>query len=109
MRIHLHHQTHYMCWLEVVNNASDLRIAVDKGLLVGGDSAGGNLSAAVALQARDDPTVPLTGQYLRQPPTIYLGASPPEKYLPEWHSPEENKDVGAAFVSVFAGMDYMSM
>ncbi|KAI0266838.1 Alpha/Beta hydrolase protein [Gloeopeniophorella convolvens] len=50
-----------------VTNADALSVSLKKGFLVGGCSAGGNLSAGVALRARDDPffrNTPITGQYL---------------------------------------------
>ncbi|KAI0793677.1 Alpha/Beta hydrolase protein [Fomes fomentarius] len=79
----------------VVNNAEELRIATDKGLLVGGDSAGANLAAAVALKARDDAFFaanPITGQYLREPAVIHQGGPIPDKYKSDLRSWEEHKD-----------------
>ena len=67
---------------QVAENATDLKIDLKKGFLVGGDSAGGNMSAAISLKARDDPffaSCPLTGQYLREPAVVYPEAHP-EKY-----------------------------
>ena len=84
---------------QVVNNASELRVSPKSGFIVGGDSAGGNLSAAVALKARDDPffsATPLTGQYLREPAVVHPRAVP-DKYKAEMRSFEENKD--ALFLS----------
>ncbi|RPD59222.1 alpha/beta-hydrolase [Lentinus tigrinus ALCF2SS1-7] len=69
----------------VAENAASLNIDLKKGFLVGGDSAGGNMSAAIALKARDDPffaSRPLTGQYLREPAVAFPGAHP-EKYKAE--------------------------
>ena len=66
----------------MVENAASLNVALSKGFLVGGDSAGANISAAVALKARDDPFFegrPLTGQYLREPAVVHPLAWP-EKY-----------------------------
>ena len=40
---------------KVAENASELQVDLKKGFIVGGDSAGANLSAAIALKARDDP------------------------------------------------------
>ena len=67
----------------VAENAADLKASLKKGFLVGGDSAGANLAAAVALQARDDRFFagrPLTGQYLREPLVVHPSAVP-EKYI----------------------------
>ena len=66
----------------MAENATDLKIDLEKGFLVGGDSAGGNISAAITLKAREDPffaSRPLTGQYLREPAVVYPEAHP-EKY-----------------------------
>ena len=63
------------------------------GFIVGGTSAGGNLSAVLALQARDEKlSPPLTGQFLAVPATI------PEEVVPDeykkWYiSHEQNKEV----------------
>ncbi|TFK87906.1 hypothetical protein K466DRAFT_599116 [Polyporus arcularius HHB13444] len=80
----------------VVNNADELQINLQKGFLVGGDSAGGNLAAAVALRARDDSSfkhAPLTGQYLREPVVIFPGAyALADKYSAEFHSFAESTD-----------------
>ena len=63
----------------VADHTSDLKVSLAKGFLVGGDSAGGNLAAAVVLQTRDDPFFagkPLTGQYLREPLVVHSLAVP---------------------------------
>ena len=65
----------------MAENAASLNVSLSKGFLVGGDSAGGNLSAAVALKARDDPFFvgrSLTGQYLREPQLLHPLAWPEE-------------------------------
>lgn len=80
--------------LQVVDHSGELKLSLSKGFLVGGDSAGGNLAAVMALQARDDPffsATPLTGQYLREPVTLHPEAAP-EKYKAELRSYEENAD-----------------
>ena len=61
---------------------------------MGGDSAGANIAAAVALQARDDPFFEgrgLTGQYLRELLAVHPLAHP-NKFEAELRSFEENKD-----------------
>ena len=58
-------------------------MSLKRGFIVGGDSAGGSLAAAVVLQARDDPFFsesPITGQYLREPTVVHPLAHP-EKYV----------------------------
>ena len=50
--------------------------------MVGGASAGGNLTASVALRARDDPffaSRPVTGQILQIPWLLHAKATVPEK------------------------------
>ncbi|KAI0770540.1 Alpha/Beta hydrolase protein [Fomes fomentarius] len=82
----------------VVTHAADIGVALDKGLIIGGDSAGGNLTASVALKARDDPFFArgagniITGQYLREPVLVHALAAIPDAYKPCWRSYEENKD-----------------
>ena len=66
----------------MAENADSLRVSLAKGFLVGGDSAGANLTAAIALKARDDPFFaqkPITGQYLREPAVVHPLAWP-DKY-----------------------------
>ncbi|KAF8583028.1 alpha/beta-hydrolase [Ramaria rubella] len=74
-------------------NASSFSGDVRKGLLVGGPSAGGNLTAVVALRARDDPELKgkLTGQIL-QIPMICSPPAYPEKWKSELLSMDQNKD-----------------
>ena len=65
----------------MAENASTLGVSLSKGFIVGGDSAGANLAAAIALKARDDPFFvgrPITGQYLREPPVVHPKAWPEE-------------------------------
>ena len=65
----------------MAENSATLNVSLSKGFLLGGDSAGANLSAAIALKARDDPFFadrPLTGQYLREPAVMYPLAWPEE-------------------------------
>ena len=78
----------------MVANTDDLRLDLKKGFLVGGDSAGANLAAAIALEARDDPLfqqTPLTGQYLREPSVVNPGAYPDE-LKSDFRSFEESTD-----------------
>lgn len=81
------------CWDAlkwVAQNAKSLGATPKAGFIIGGASAGGNLSAVLAHVARDeklDP--PLTGQYLCVPaliPPVLI----PEKYKNEYISPAEN-------------------
>ncbi|KAI0741789.1 Alpha/Beta hydrolase protein [Daedaleopsis nitida] len=86
------HEDAYIALKWVVDNTSKLRISLDKGFLVGGDSVGANLVAAMALQAREDPFFsnhPLTGQYLREPLVLHPDAVPVE-YRSRMRSYEQN-------------------
>jgi len=61
------------------------------GFVVGGTSAGGNLTAVIAHVARDEKlSPPLTGQYLAIP-ALVPESKMPEKYKPYWLSYEQNK------------------
>lgn len=61
-----------------------------KGFVVGGSSAGGNISAVLALIARDEKlSPPLTGQYLAIP-AVLPASQVPEKYKPYYLSMEQN-------------------
>jgi len=68
------------CWDALkwaISNAKMLNADPRKGLIVGGSSAGGNLSAIMALLSRDeklDP--PITGQYLSVPALLSPGNVP---------------------------------
>ncbi|KAI0781851.1 Alpha/Beta hydrolase protein, partial [Abortiporus biennis] len=89
-----------------VSNASSINVDPRKGLLVGGGSAGGNITAAIALRARDDPFFeeagcPVTGQILQAPALLHPKADIPEKHIVRFYciryrdllrSMEENKD-----------------
>ena len=59
----------------IVNNQESLKIDASK-IGVGGDSAGGNLAAAVAIKARDTKLVDLAFQMLVYPCTGYDGTLP---------------------------------
>ncbi|EXJ88096.1 hypothetical protein A1O1_05024 [Capronia coronata CBS 617.96] len=62
------------------------------GFVVGGTSAGGNITAVLAHVARDEKlSPPLTGQYLAIP-TVVTPNKLPEKYRPYHLSYEQNKD-----------------
>jgi acetyl esterase/lipase len=64
-----------------------------KGFCVGGTSAGGNLSAVMALKARDAKlSPPLTGQFLAVPAVIPEN-NVPEKYKKWYLSHDQNKEV----------------
>ncbi|RMZ87102.1 hypothetical protein DV736_g5674, partial [Chaetothyriales sp. CBS 134916] len=62
------------------------------GFIVGGTSAGGNISAVLTLMARDEQlSPPLTGQYLAIP-AICSPSKVPEKYKEYYLSREQNVD-----------------
>ena len=64
---------------KVVENAPSLKVDLSKGFLVGGHSAGGNLSAVLAHEAKNDPFFAgrqITGQLLKEPATVHFDAYP---------------------------------
>ncbi|KAI0783544.1 Alpha/Beta hydrolase protein [Abortiporus biennis] len=80
-----------------VSNDSDLSASPAKGLIIGGCSSGGNIAAALALRARDDPFFnkeggkAITGQLLQVPAVIHPDVVP-TKYKPQLLSYEQCKD-----------------
>ncbi|KAF2480820.1 alpha/beta hydrolase fold-domain-containing protein [Neohortaea acidophila] len=75
-----------------LDNASRLGADPTKGFVIGGTSAGGNITATIAHQFRDDKITPgLTGCLLMIPAWC-AGAHLPEKYKSEVTSPEQNKN-----------------
>lgn len=74
-------------------NAQSLGADPSQGFVVGGTSAGGNLTAVLAHLARDEGlSPPLTGQYLAIP-AVGGKECIPEKYRDRFYSYEQNKDV----------------
>lgn len=70
---------------QAVENAPWLSVSLEKGLVIGGASAGGNLAAVSVNRARDDPFFngrPITGQLLDYPVTIHPQAVPEKSVLP---------------------------
>lgn len=68
---------------QVVSNAPLLKADLSKGFIVTGHSAGANLCAVLAHEARDDPFFSgpgrqLTGQLLREPMVIHPDFYPEE-------------------------------
>ncbi|KAK7062796.1 hypothetical protein VNI00_000287 [Paramarasmius palmivorus] len=83
----------------VAANPRVFAASLKKGFIVGGVSAGGNLTAVITHRARDDSdfqNTPLTGQLLRIPCVIHPDAYP-EEYKSSLLSMEQNKD--APFLS----------
>ncbi|KAI0920681.1 hypothetical protein AcW1_002350 [Taiwanofungus camphoratus] len=77
-----------------VNNAPSLSVSLSHGFLIGGLSAGGNMTAVIAHRARDDPFFKdrhITGQLLGVPLLVHHDAHP-DKYKSELLSLEQNKD-----------------
>ena len=71
-------------------NAAELKATPSRGVIVGGASAGGNISAVLACLARDEGLEPpVTGQYLCVPAVLPEG-NVPEKYREEYRSRTEN-------------------
>ncbi|KAL0576439.1 hypothetical protein V5O48_005544 [Marasmius crinis-equi] len=78
----------------VASHPEKFSASLQKGFIVGGSSAGGNLAAVLAHLARDDAFFkdkPVTGQLLHIPPVIHYDAVP-EKYKSSLLSLEQNKD-----------------
>ncbi|KAK1231507.1 hypothetical protein PQX77_005372 [Marasmius sp. AFHP31] len=78
----------------VASNPEKFSASLKKGFLVGGPSAGGNLSAVLSYLARDDSFFkdkPLTGQFLQIPCVVHFEAVP-EKFKSLYRSFEQNKD-----------------
>ena len=74
-------------------SAKDWGADLSSGFIVGGTSAGGNLSAGLALRARDEKlSPPLTGQFLAIP-AVMSPEAVPEKWAPWYLSHEQNKEV----------------
>ena len=83
------------CWDALnwaLSNASTLQANPRRGLIVGGASAGGNISAVMALLSRDkklDP--PITGQYLCVP-ALLPSETVPAKYAHLYRSRFDSKN-----------------
>ena len=68
-------------WVQTIENAASLHVDPSKGLLVGGDSSGGNTATVLAHLARDDPLFkdyPITGQVIREALIIHPDVYPEE-------------------------------
>ncbi|OCH90751.1 hypothetical protein OBBRIDRAFT_792947 [Obba rivulosa] len=79
------------------DNASVLSASLAKGFIIGGLSAGGNLTAVIAHRTRDDPffaNKKITGQLLMIPAVVHPDGVP-EEYKSELTSVEENQDAPA--------------
>ncbi|EXJ66471.1 uncharacterized protein A1O5_10623 [Cladophialophora psammophila CBS 110553] len=76
----------------IAENASQLSSDPSTGFIIGGTSAGGNISAVVSHLARDEKLSPaLTGVYLNIP-TVLAPEVVPEKYRSMYLSRQQNKD-----------------
>ncbi len=77
----------------VAANAPSLGADPSKGFVLGGVSAGGNISAVIAQKSLDEGmSPPLTGVWLSVPLLFPSKESVPEKYRDQWFSREQNKD-----------------
>jgi acetyl esterase/lipase len=72
-------------------NAKKLKIDTNK-IIIGGSSAGGNLTAALALKARDDEIKGIIGQILRSPITCHPKQFPAPTKTVKFTSYKENSD-----------------
>ncbi|KAL1941033.1 hypothetical protein VTO73DRAFT_7669 [Trametes versicolor] len=91
----------------VVENTSDLKADLTKGLILMGDSAGGNLAAVLAHEAHDDPFFSgrqPTGQFLREPWLAHPD-SIPERLKPHYRSMDENAKHDLPMAPTRAGLD----
>ncbi|CAK7217048.1 hypothetical protein SCUCBS95973_003019 [Sporothrix curviconia] len=80
------------CWDElkwVVQNASKLGADLSEGFVLGGTSAGGNISIVLSHMARDEKLPPLTGVYMNVP-LVMAPEAVPEKYKQYYQSREQN-------------------
>lgn len=74
-------------------NASSLGADPTKAFLLGGVSAGGNITAVIAQKALDEKlSPPLSGLWLSVPLVFPSAEQVPEKYKDQWFSHEQNKD-----------------
>ncbi|EJD06361.1 uncharacterized protein FOMMEDRAFT_102151 [Fomitiporia mediterranea MF3/22] len=78
----------------VSSNASELRVDLKKGFIVGGLSAGGNFTCVVTQRAREDPGLQdkITGQILQVPGTMSHAKEFPEHLRDKLKSHEQCKD-----------------
>lgn len=77
----------------IASNASSLGVDPSKGFVIGGVSAGANISAVIAQQhLKQGISPPLTGIWLSVPWLFSSKESVPEKYKDQWFSREQNKD-----------------
>ncbi|KAJ7244641.1 Alpha/Beta hydrolase protein [Mycena haematopus] len=89
-----------------VQNSKAIRGSLNKGFIVGGTSAGGNLASAVTHRSLKDPFFEnhrLTGHLLQIPALVHPAAYPPE-YATELLSYNQNKDaplLSKASIEVF--------
>lgn len=81
------------CWDALkwaIANSSKLGATPERGLIVGGASAGGNISAVLALLARDENlSPPITGQYLCVP-AVLPSDTVPARFQHLYKSRKEN-------------------
>ncbi|KAK3672781.1 hypothetical protein LTR78_007367 [Recurvomyces mirabilis] len=86
-------------------NASDLGADPSKGFIIGGTSAGGNLTAVITNLWRDDGAkLPITGNHLMIPAVCY-GPALPEKYKKDYRSYDQNANaaiLGTKAMDLFA-------
>jgi len=77
----------------MLHNLAELGINPEKGLVVGGDSTGGDLAAIIAhLHAQEQPSGPsITGLYMACP-MVMDASCVPTRYAECYRSMEENKD-----------------
>jgi acetyl esterase/lipase len=78
--------------VQAAENASQLGADPSKGFIIGGTSAGGNITVTITHLARDEKlSPPLTGAHLMIP-SVCVSKEMPEKYKQEQYSWEQNKN-----------------
>ncbi|KAF2222957.1 alpha/beta hydrolase fold-3 domain-containing protein [Elsinoe ampelina] len=90
-------QSHEDAWDSLVwiaQHASSLGADANRGFVIGGASAGANISAVLAQRSLSDKlAVPLTGAWLNMPMIFKTAENVPEKYRPLYLSDEQNANV----------------
>jgi len=97
---------------QVASNASTIGGNLALGFIVGGVSAGGNLSAVLSILARDNGLLPrLTGVHLSVP-LVVASVAVPEKFKEEYLSYEQNRNalgLNAEAVNVVESATHLSL
>lgn len=97
-------QDSYAALVWCAKNAATIGANPEKGLIVGGVSAGGNLSSVLAAMATERKLIPkVTGQWLSVP-LIFGEDTVPEEYRDVWVSREQNAEAPGLNKESMSGM-----